>query len=266
MGGAARPLRRPLPRRPRRLDGRHGASQHPQRAPSLDHQPPVGGERLRTRLRRLPAPGRARGRPARAQARVRDRDRRVPARLPARRARDGRDGPDRDQVHQGHRGRLHRAGGALDHHDDVRGRAGAQQGARDLRGDGSERVLARARARRPPHDARLALVLLPAGADRCCDPRDRAAGDPVRSAARRGPQALRPRRSVHRHRDDAVARLHRDPGTAARVDVGAHRTARSVDGADRLALRRDRAPGAGAARAARHPALLDARRVPTSER
>src|SRR6266516_1835886 len=81
LGRTDRALRRALPRRARRLDDRRSAAVDPQRPAPVDELAPVGGERVRARLRRLPPAGRPRGRPARETADVPDLARRLPGRL-----------------------------------------------------------------------------------------------------------------------------------------------------------------------------------------
>src|SRR6185437_2840716 len=65
-------VRRTVPGRARRLDGRRRASLDPRGPRHLHLAAPVGGQRLRARLRRSAAARRARGGPARAQARLPD--------------------------------------------------------------------------------------------------------------------------------------------------------------------------------------------------
>ena len=89
----------------------------------VDELAAVGRERVRARLRRLPAARRPRRRPARTSARVPDRARRVRRRVGARRPRRRRHATDRDPLHQGRQRRVHRAGRPLDHHHDASPRA-----------------------------------------------------------------------------------------------------------------------------------------------
>ena len=162
LGRAARALRRPLPRRARRVDGRRRPPVDPQRPRSLDELAAVGRQRLRPRLRRLPAAGRPGRRPTGPAPCLLDFAWRVRRRITARRIRPRRDAAHRNALHQGHVRRLHGTRGPLDHHDDVQGGAGAQQGALGLHGDRRDGLLARARDRRPADRGRLALGVLPA--------------------------------------------------------------------------------------------------------
>ena len=130
-------------------------------APLLAGQPPVGDHRLRDHVRRLPAARRPRGRPARPAPRLPRRRRRLHDRVVPLRPRVVRRRPDRRARGAGPRRRDHLAGRALDHHDDLRGRPRAEQGARHL---GRDRRLGRrgrrARRRRPDEVPRLGVDLL----------------------------------------------------------------------------------------------------------
>ena len=106
--------------------------------------------------------------------------------------------------------RVHRAGGPVDHHHHVRRGPGPQPRARDLHRDRRERVLARARPRRPAHRRS-------AGAGRSCCPfpiAARAAGRRLAAAPRRPARVRRQgrfdiaRRRVGDRRD-ARARVRR---------------------------------------------------------
>src|SRR3954469_15862703 len=88
-------LRRPVRGRARRVDRERRAALDREGPELLGGEPPVGRERLRTRVRRLPAARRAHGRPARAPARVHGRARAVRDRLAGGRARHVGGLPDR---------------------------------------------------------------------------------------------------------------------------------------------------------------------------
>ena len=81
LEGARRRLRRVLHDRPRRLDRQRRAAVDRQVAALLARQPPVGHDRLRDHLRRLPAARRPRRRPARAPPRLPGRRRRLHGRV-----------------------------------------------------------------------------------------------------------------------------------------------------------------------------------------
>ena len=117
LGRAARALRRPLPRRARRLDGRRRAAVDPHRPRPLDQLAAVGRERVRARLRRLPAARRPRGRPPRSPQGLPDLAWRLRRCIAARRLRARREPAHRHALHQGHERSLHGARRALDHHD-----------------------------------------------------------------------------------------------------------------------------------------------------
>ena len=85
MAGAGAPERRPVHGRPGHRDRERRAAVDPGRSRVLAGEPAVGDQRVRARLRRLPAPRRAGGRPARAQAHLPRRRGRVHGRLAARR-------------------------------------------------------------------------------------------------------------------------------------------------------------------------------------
>ena len=147
--------------------------------------------------------------------------------------------------------------GAVDHHDDVRGRPGAQQGAVDLHRDRRDRVLARARDRRPADRDRLALGVLPA--------RARRAGPSCSPAAQLVPQRPHRPRTVAR-----VRRRRRGEHDRRRCCCSSTRSSRRPSAGwfsartlgsflarrgDPDRVRAPRAPHADAARAARDPAL-----------
>ena len=111
-----------------------------------DVRPPVGRQRVRADVRRVPAARRARGRPDRAQARVPRRARRSsrPRRCSCALATERDDADPRARA-PGPRRRARLAGGPLDRHDDLRGGRGADEGARRLGGDRRRRRRGRPR-------------------------------------------------------------------------------------------------------------------------
>ena len=110
-------------------------------------EPPVDRQRVHARLRRLPAARRPRRRPARPQAAVPLRPRRLHAS-----PRCSTASPTSSGMLIGCRGaagprrRVHLAGRALDHHDDLRGGRRAREGARRLGGDRDRRRRGRPRS------------------------------------------------------------------------------------------------------------------------
>ena len=189
LGGPHRALRRPLPRRPRRLDGRRRPPVDPGRPRPDQLAAAVDRLGLRARLRRPAAARRARRRPAGPPAHADRGAGRVHRRVRARRARRRRHRARHHPLHQGHGRGVHRPRRPVDHHHDVRRGPGAQQGADDLHRDRRERVLARPRVRRAADRDRLALDV-PAPRPRRARAADRrAARDPSRPPARSAPAA-----------------------------------------------------------------------------
>ena len=212
----------------------------------------MGRQRVRARLRRLPAPRRPRGRPARTQAPVPVRRRRVHDCVAPQRPRVVVGRADRLARASGARRRLHLARCARDHHDDVRGGSRAVEGARRVGGDRFRRRGGRARARRRAHAGVLVAVDLLHQRPRR-DHRVRALGSPDPGVARRaGGAELRRGGGGHGDGRPDAARLRDREHAAEGMDVGvdARYRGRRVRPAHRV--RRDRAPGHGAARAARH--------------
>ncbi len=187
LGRAARALRRPLPGRPRRLDDRRRASVDPCRPRHVDQLAPVGRERLRARLWRLPPPRRPRCRPARQAPHVPDLARRLRRRVRPRRARERRHAARHHPLHQGRQRRLHRARRTVDHHDVVRRGPGAQQGPVDLHRNRRHRLLARPRLQRAADRDRLAVGVPVPGSARA----DRAPGGHPPRARRQRRRAAR---------------------------------------------------------------------------
>ena len=137
----------------------------------------MGDQRLCARLRGLPAPGRTCGRHPRPQAHVHRRARRVHVGVAPRGARVERALADRRPRHSGPRRGDHRAGGAVDPHDDLRRRQGAQHRARRLgrgrRLRSRSRRAARRRLHRPP-ELGVDLLHQPPGRDHRAGARARA--------------------------------------------------------------------------------------------
>ena len=197
VGAPGRALRRPLPRRARRVDGRHGAPVDPLRARPDHLAAPVGRVRLRARLRRPAAARRPRRRPARPQTRTDHRSLGLRRRVGDRRPRQRRHAARHHARPEGHERRVHGARRPLDHHDDVRGGPEPQPRARLLHRHRGERLLARPRVRRPAHRARLALDVPAPGPVRAGDPVPGAARGPARQdhPRRRGVATTSPARS-----------------------------------------------------------------------
>ena len=217
----------------------------------------MGRQRLRPRLRRLPAPGGTSGRPPRSPPRVPHLARGLRRRLGAGRPRRRRIASHCHTVHQGRQCSVHRAGGSLDHHDELRGGPGAQQGDRDLHGDGRDRILARAGGRRPPDRDRLAMGVLPARSDR---PRDASCRHPAGSLrrSRTTNRLLRSRRSGDADGRDVAARVHGRGGARGRLGLGAHPAVLRRNGRPHGHLRCDRASDGRASGAPGHPPVRDA--------
>ena len=104
----------------------------------------------------------------------------------------------------------------------VRGGPGAQQGARDLHRDRRDRVLARARGRRPADRDRLAVGVLPAGARRARRPARRLRLVPRDRIGLRTSRAFDVFGAVSMTGRDAAARLHAGRGARGRLVLGAH--------------------------------------------
>ena len=191
LGRAARALRRPLPRRARRLDGRRRAAVDPQPTSHLSTSSlqwvvsayvlGYGGFLL--------LGGRAADLLGRRRVFLISLGVFVVASLLGGLAHDG-DPAHRHALRQGRERRVHGAGRALDHHDDLRRGPGAQQGALGLHGDRRDRLLARARDRRAADRGRLALGVLPAGARRA----DRAASPAIKLVPDGEPRRAHPAR------------------------------------------------------------------------
>ena len=227
LGAHGRALRRAVPRRARRVDGRDGAAVDQIRPRPQHLAAAVDRLRIRARLRRLPAARRARRRSARPPARATDRARRLHRGISARRPRQRRHRARGHALSQGRGRGVHRTGRPLDHHDPVHRRPGAQPRAQHLHRDGRQRVFARPRGGRAAHRARLALDVPAARPDRA-----RAAGRrPTLPAARPGraerPARVRPPRRRDAERRDAAARAHDRRGAQPGLGRAARRWPRS---------------------------------------
>ena len=228
MGPDGRAVRRPVPRRPRRVDGRDGPAVDRIGARAHDVAAAVDRVRVRPGLRRLPAARWPHGGPAGSTAGAADRARGLHRRVRARGPRQRRHAAGHHALPQGRGRRVHGSRRAVDHHDPVRRGPGAQPRAEHLHRHRRERVLARSRGRRPADRAGLALDLPAAGADR-----DRAAGAraPLPSARPpRGRSAAVVRHPGRRDADrrDAAVRAHDRRGARSRAGPRPRRSARSV--------------------------------------
>ena len=183
LGTHGRTVRRVVPGRPRRVDGRHGAAVDRVGPGADDLAAAVGRVGLRARVRRLPVARRPVGGPAGPAAHAARRPRRVHRGVRGRRSRRQRHAAGPHAFPQGRLGGVHRPRGPLDHHHSLRRGPGAQPRAEHLHRDRRERLLDGPGGRRAPDRARLALGVPAAGADRA-------------RAARRGPAlpTARPRR------------------------------------------------------------------------
>ena len=212
--------------------------------------------RLRARLRRAAAPRRPLRRPARPPASAAGRSGGLHARVDLRGPGQRRHAARGHPLPQGRGRRLHRAGQPVDHHHDLRRGSRAQPRAQHLHRRRRQRVLARARLRRPDDRAGLALDLPAAGAGgaRAADRGPAGAGQGRADRAGRAAQ-LRLRRRGDAHGGHAAAGAHDRRGARHGLERphDARRAGRGRGAADDL--RRDRAPLRQPARPARDPAL-----------
>ncbi len=156
----------------------------------LARQPLVGRQRLHAHVRRLPAARRPARRPARAQAHVHARPGPLLARLARRRPRPVGGVADRRARRPGPRRGDRLAGGAVDHHHDLRRRRRAQPRARHLGCGRGRRRRGRGAARRDPHErAELALGAVRQRPDRARRGGARAADCCSRAAPKTAPKA-----------------------------------------------------------------------------
>ncbi len=215
-------------RRSRRRDRERGAALHRHRPRLLPAEPPVGGERLRPDLRRLPAAGRARGRPARAPAHVHGRPGGVRPRVTRRRPCHHRGPADRGPCGAGPGRRHPRAGRALDRGRHLHRGGRAQQGHGRVGRRGRQRRRRGRAARRHPHRRpRVGMGLLGERADRPDGGGHRTAGDRGEPRSRHGPslrRGRRPQRHRRPHDPGLRARGRRERGLGLRPD---HRAARA---------------------------------------
>ena len=255
LGAARRPRRRPVPRRPRHLDGgrrppvdRRGP-RHDAVGPAMDRL------RVRPRLRRAAPARRPLGRPARSPVGVPVRRRRVRHRLGRQRVPQQRPGADRPALRQGRRGGVHRAGRPVDHHDDVRRGPGPQPCPQHLHGLRRERLLDGPRLRRCAHRARLAHDVPAAWPGGSAAAVRRPQGRPALGAPGLVAQALRPARRVHQHGFAADPGLRRRRGADPRLDQSRHLGLPGRQCPAGGAVRRGRAPARPPARTPGDPAL-----------
>ena len=220
MAGAGATERGAVHGRPGHRDRERRVALDQGRPRVLAGEPAMGNQRLRARLRRLPAPRRARGRPARASAHLSRGHRGLHGRLVPRRPGVVRGVADRGARAPGPRRGDHLSGGALDPLGDVRGRPRAEPRARRV---GRRRRLRRRRGRaarrRADRRAELGVDLLRERAGR--HRRVRADAVPAHREPRRTREVLRRPGRGARDRRPLAARL-RDhaggPGRLARGD------------------------------------------------
>ena len=155
----------------------------------------MGDQRVRARVRGLPAPGRPRSRPPRPASHVPHRPRGLHAGVARRGARMERAVADRRPRPPGPRSGDHRSGNALDPDDDVPGRLRAQHRARRLGRRGRvRRGRGRADGRHLHRRAQLGVDLLPQPPGR--RRRDGARTGAARREPRHASQELRRARAV----------------------------------------------------------------------
>ncbi len=206
MAGAGASERSPVHGRPGHRDRECRVALDQGRPRVLAREPSVGDQRVRARLRRLPAPRRASGRPHRAQAHLPRGHRRVHAGVPLRRSSVVRDVVDRRTRSPGSRSGDHHAVRALDPLDDLRRRARAQHRTRRLGRGRRVRRRRRRPPRRDPHRrAQLGVDLLRQRPGRHHRARAGAAASP--REPRRAREEVRRSRWRARHRRSLLARL-----------------------------------------------------------
>ena len=161
MAGSGAPERRPVHGRPGHRNRERGVAFDSGRPWVLAGEPAMGNQRVRARLRRLPAPRREGGRPARAPSHLPPGRGRVHRRLAPGRPGLVRVVADRGARAAGSRCGDHHPGRALDPLDDLRRGEGAQHRARGLGRGGRLRRRRRRPAGRDPHRrAQLGVDLL----------------------------------------------------------------------------------------------------------
>ena len=233
VGGASAAGCRPVRRHPRRLDRQRRVAVDRRRPQLLPGEPVLGRQRLRARVRRLPAARRADGRPARSTPAVHDRARRIRARLAGRRARADRGPAHHRPRRAGPRRRAVVTRRALARDRVVRGGRGAQQGDGCL-GRGGRLWRRRRRAARR-HADRVGRLGVGAVRQRAGRPVRRRAGDPPAArVAHRGAPSLRLRGRRVDHRRPVAAGLHAGRRRERRLGLDPDaRAGRDLAGADR---------------------------------
>ena len=234
--------RRVLHDRPRRRDRERRDPVDPDRSERHRDDGPVGADRLRDHVRRLPLARRPDGRPARPQADLPRRARPLHHRLARLRPRQQHLGADRRARGAGHRRGDHLARRPVDRDDDLRGGRRAEQGARDLGRSGRlGRRRGRAHRRDPDRVSRLGVDLLRQRPGRRARARAGAAVRP-REPCRARPSPLRRGRRRYRHRRAGAAGVRDLEGARRRLGVGADDPAAARLDRDPGGLRPDRAP------------------------
>ena len=219
MAGAGPAGGRPVHGRPRYRDRERGAALDQDRPRVLAAGPAVGDQRVRTLLRRLPAPRRAGGRPARTTPVVPHRPRRLHGGLALRGPRLVGGVAARGALGPGARRGDRHAGGSVDPDDHVQRRARAEHRARRVGRGRRVRRRRRRPARRHPHGpAELGVDLLPQRAGRGGGLRPRAVA-PEREP-RRKRALVRRARCGARHRRPVLARLRDHAGGQQRLGLG----------------------------------------------
>ena len=212
-------LRRAVHGRARHRDRERRPSVHPDRPRVLAGEPPVGRERLRALLRRLPPARRAGRRHRRPSARVRRRADRLHRGVAPVRARLERGLADRRALAAGARRRDDHARRALDPQHDLRGGQGAERRTRRVgRGRRVRRRRRRAARGRPHRRAQLGVDLLRQRPRR--SGRARARADPAEREPRRARQELRRAGRGARHERARRARLRAHARQPLRLGLG----------------------------------------------
>ena len=249
--------------RARHRDRERRPAVHPARSRVLTGEPPVGDQRLRARLRRLPAARRAHGRPPRPAPHLPARARALHARLVALRARVERGLAHRLPGRSGARRGDDLAGRALDPDHDLPGGSRPEHRPRRLgRSRRLRRRRGRAARRRAHRPALVGVDLLRQHPGR----RDGLRADPVLLGESRDTtrQEVRRARRGPRHRRALAARARHHAGP--RLGLGLAADDRHLRRVRRAAgrLRRVGKSGRGPAHALRHPPRRRRCSAPTS--
>ena len=233
---------------PRRRDRERRAAVDPGRPRVLAAEPAVGDQRIRARVRRLPAARRAIRRPPRPPSRLHGRNRHLHDRLAPVRPR-----VERRVAHclprvAGSRGRDHHPGSTLDPRCDVRGGPRAQHRAGGLGSRRRRRSRRRGALRRHPHRPPVLgvdLLRQRPGRNRRTDP----GSGPALGEPRQARSGLRRSRRGPRHLGSVAVRARRHSGTQLGLGLGRdHRRLHRLGGAPRR-VRRLGATREGSARA-----------------